>query len=1016
MVLEPASSIPQILLNLCETPVLPAANTQYEFVLPSGSAVLSFSSVEQVDDLDVNLIATTLLSPSMIVAAWEAILMERKLLVTSANSGVIPACCEFLRRAVAPFSIINTYVPLLPEQLLGTIEAPFPYLLGANSVLVKNCFIDTSEVLILDLDNRCIVEPQKKETLERAPAELREQLVGELNAILMGSLARYSERTQPTAPNGPYAVIHAMDYPFSEHAINARATAMLSVLIRTSLSLLTARCCRVRGFFYHQPSFEKGKKTMNTGFMKSNEVSYGCLQLLLIRSTGVTRIPCWFELDSQALLVYRYADEMPFLTMFNRNIISIFPSLIDPIDQVFDLTVKPNKQYAFEALDAESRSRWIEEIEGAIVAIRSAGAAPGVSSNVAESPRPGDSALSKRNLPKDEGKPNNIGLSSPEHELTLFRSALLQTQMAAYLKPRLEFDDYETILNELDLDCISLTEPAPGPSANVVFDTNGRSNHHRDDITMQRLVSLWNEHICNPQDDDADELSNARMTFIMGPDGFMETDIEMLKPDDDDIPDRSPSMALSSPVSPSKQPLEKAGFGSSLKNFFRRSSVDEKSSMSNDRPSKLVGLLQKSAAEAGQDFPNTLSTGANLLVKIKEKEELDKLDASCEMISDLHRCNDHDLKKAVVEERTWRILLLLGEQDALKNRYSALASLSGSQGASASVEGQVLTSFSSGSTSTTKSSLSIPGQPHVIRISVHSSDSEGSFSRSTAPDCSSSARGGNEAAKWLEGIINDTVLDEDDGCDCQCRGKNSAGSTVCTNTKCGKCGNNHAQYKWGKRLKQWSLLGFIDGAPMTPLATEGAEFSLPDGFTTTEASPSTVSSPKKDLGQVSNPQAPQRRKLNSTNSLESYRRLLTRELMDQVVASRNDESLHALFSVLRTLMGYVYEQSNEIDEAIYAYAEGCLMSQNRLMRCIVQKFVRSSVPSNGTEDVTTKVPSVCNAEDLKTFLVWTTGCGDIVKFQAFQLILELLFRTLSRRKVFVSSEDLNVRGSVSIPR
>lgn len=1009
MQLEAASSIPQILLNLCETPVLPAANTQYEFKLPSGSATLNFSSIEQVDDLDVNMIATTLLSPSMIVAAWEAILMERKLLVTSVNSGVIPACCEFLRRAVAPFSIINTYVPLLPEQLLGTIEAPFPYLLGANSVQVKNAFIDTSEVLILDIDNRCIVEPQIKETLVRAPADLRERLVAELNAILMGPMAKYCERTAPS--DDPTAMMSAK-YPFSEQSINARATAMLSVLIRTSISLLTARCCRIRGFFYHQPTFEKSGKSLSTGFNKSNDVAFGCLQLLLVRSTGVTRIPCWFEMDSQALLVYRYADEMPLLTVFNRNIVSIFPSLLDPVDQVFDLNVKPNKQYVFEALDSESRSRWIEEVENAIVSFRTGSSGAAASSTAVESPRAGDSIVSKKSFSRDDGKPSAV-VSSAEHELTLFRSALLETQMASYLKPKLEFDDYETILNELQLDCVSLTEPSPGPSPQLDMDSDDRATLNRDDITMKNLVSLWNEHVCTPLDEDSE--STARMTFIMGADGTVETDIEMLKDDDDDeIPDRSPSLAVASATSPNKtesQPQEKSGFGSSLKNFFRRSSTDDKPSASVDKLSKSVSQLQKSAADAGEE------PGANLLVKLKEKEELDKIDLCCEMITDLHRTNDHELKKTIIEERTWRIRLLLGDEDALKNRNAVLVPMSSAPATSSSGQKQLFPS-SSGARPRTKSVSKIAQQQYLVRISVYTSDPDQSDMRASGSDAMPS-RGGSEAAKWLEGIINDTVLDDEDVYVCQCSGNCNSGASLDV-SKCGKCGVNHVQYKWGKVLKQWSLLGFVD-APTSPVMRESDDVATPDGFTSSESSAvSPLVSPQKDLASLFQQQpastAPQRRKLNSSNSLENYRSRLIRELMDQVASSRNDESLHALFSVLRTLMGYVYERSNEVDEAIYAYAEGCLMGQNRLMRCIVQKFVRIGTHSNGFEDVINNEPRACNSNELETFLVWATGCGEIVKFQVFQFILELLFRTLSRRRMFVSAEEMNVRGTMSLPR
>lgn len=114
-------------------------------------------------------------------------------------------------------------------------------------------------------------------------------------------------------------------------------------------------------------------------------------------------------------------------------------------------------------------------------------------------------------------------------------------------------------------------------------------------------------------------------------------------------------------------------------------------------------------------------------------------------------------------------------------------------------------------------------------------------------------------------------------------------------------------------------------------------------------------------------------------------------------------------------MGYIYEQADNYEQALFAYSEGALMSQRRLMRNLVQKFANCYFPSKLGQNSSTlsKKPAefatVCSAEYLETFLLWATGCGDIVKLQAFQFISELLHRRLSR----LSGENMDTRGIMS---
>ena len=148
---EKAENILPILNILCELPVVPAAGAIYRLQLSHGSTSVKFNLADQVDDAAMDAIILTVMTPLMLVRAWESVVMERKVLVVSSIDSIITACCEYIRRLVLPLEVVNTYVPLLPPELVNTIEAPFPYLLGANSDVVRDSAVDISETVIIDL-------------------------------------------------------------------------------------------------------------------------------------------------------------------------------------------------------------------------------------------------------------------------------------------------------------------------------------------------------------------------------------------------------------------------------------------------------------------------------------------------------------------------------------------------------------------------------------------------------------------------------------------------------------------------------------------------------------------------------------------------------------------------------------------------------------------------------------------------------------------------------------------------
>lgn len=857
-------NIPQILLNFCETPVLPVANCEYVFRLSSGCTTLRFSKVEQVEDIDVSLTGLTLLSPSMMVSAWEAILMERKLLVVSTNSVIIPACCEFLRRTVLPLSVINTYVPLLPEQLMGTIEAPFPYVLGANSNLLRASDIDTSETLILDLDSRSIVQPEKKENIVEAPKELRERLLRTLNDILLGSLTRWIQRAVPGGDemrvSGGSATVDAISdtcNPLSAASVHSRATEVFNLFMQTNLSLLTARRCNITGFFRNPVKVTQ--RASNNGHMYKNGVTCGCMQMLSTRSSGNTQlIPCWFEMDSHCILVYQFADEIPLLSIFFRNVKSVSPSHMEPDGHVFDINVKPEKHYGFAAIDMETRSKWICEISRMILYYRSThGTSRGNGSMVHSTSA--DVSLGDL-VSLAESEKTNL----PESQLGEFRANLLQTQMVSYLKSKLEFEEYELVLNEIGLGSISMTECNGPPVLTVEPPTRFQSklsphSADKDEMAICSLVENWAAYVSEENEIDIEaEVDSIRDTIVIN---------------------------QSSPHSESRR----SGYKKSFKSFFKRVSgstveedIDEKRDSAGSQERAIsADELTLSSSKTGNLERNTI---INEAIKAQAKKDKAMIEAKTNAmqalrseIDDQHRLLEDELKTVIIEERTWRLKLLLGDKGALDDDKVTARRVSGSGRPSRSSRDSIIEKSLTGAAFPEAEPRPAPKGAHdfVERLRVYSNQKEDRvqisgklsitltvYSLDDDLDCddiavdasfSSATVKSVEEGVWLKGVIEGV---EDEGS--VDRSVDNSESEMTDVSMAGS--QDHSS--WKSTLNRWAKLGF-----------------------------------KK-----SNKSESTRRRLNVTNSLHAYRKRMLNELKEQTEECHFEEGAYPLYSVLRTMV------------------------------------------------------------------------------------------------------------------
>lgn len=132
--LEDSHRLYPILLGLCEIPIYPAYSINYDVHLSHGKASIEFSCTEQVNDTDSNYIVLNVLTPNMLVSAWEAMILERKVLVVSSITAILTPVCEFIRRIILPLPCVNAFIPVLPANMIDAIDAPVRLCPAAHSL------------------------------------------------------------------------------------------------------------------------------------------------------------------------------------------------------------------------------------------------------------------------------------------------------------------------------------------------------------------------------------------------------------------------------------------------------------------------------------------------------------------------------------------------------------------------------------------------------------------------------------------------------------------------------------------------------------------------------------------------------------------------------------------------------------------------------------------------------------------------------------------------------------------
>lgn len=696
---ESLSTLPQVMSTLCEFPIIDTAGARYEVKMSGATLPLQFNRLGMVDDFDMYTIALRLLSPQMMVDAWECLMLEYKVLVVASSKEVIPLCCEFLRRMVSPLVVVNTYVPLLPSSLLNAIEAPFPYLLGAQVDDVLSNFIDLTDTAVIYLDEQRVQLPHNEMTPphEMAPKSLKTSLIKEINGILMKGLSDWVARPCDSTERlltimSPPNEASCSSHPMSANVQINQAVKIFEIFLWQNLSLLGARHCDVRAFYrqcerpyYQSPDGEpmsskdsvfrmnvpkhRGAdgRVSSMGFSCRSGVYCGCMQLLNERKDIdiLQFLPCWVELDKERLAVHEFADEMPLISVLAKNIMAVSPSAAEPEGHVFDLHVGSQMTYRFAATDPDSRREWIRVIEKMTTK-----KAPNPLANVAHVMTPtrsdssGDLSASAKNLHIVTDLDSSLDVSSvsDDDQISAFRMHVGHTQMVSYYKSSTDFEEYEAVLtgpgHRLESSCVltsgevmtrtdgSLTAEMPTPKPTL--HARKSSSHLRESDTelcspvfLKDLVNMWKLFISDEvhETDLASEIeSMSSATVKSSTTLWLRQSVDYLK---------------ASYLFLGKKPRDYRGQKESLK--LSASAVQDGLNIENAEKEKnfLTNLFFKSSAKEDQKKENV---GANFKKAASNmiKTELNLRNAASETIQRLaasHRQCEADLRKMLVNEK-----------------------------------------------------------------------------------------------------------------------------------------------------------------------------------------------------------------------------------------------------------------------------------------------------------------------------------------------------------------------------
>ncbi|XP_071434908.1 DENN domain-containing protein 2D [Pithys albifrons albifrons] len=124
------------------------------------------------------------LSPDLILRIFGSAVLERRLIFLAEELSVLSQCIHAVAALLYPFSWAHTYIPVVPECLLGTVCCPTPFMVGIQKRHLEQVLEQPmEEALMVDLCQGRII---------RAVGDEEQILPGKLQDEVLMSLNRHS--------------------------------------------------------------------------------------------------------------------------------------------------------------------------------------------------------------------------------------------------------------------------------------------------------------------------------------------------------------------------------------------------------------------------------------------------------------------------------------------------------------------------------------------------------------------------------------------------------------------------------------------------------------------------------------------------------------------------------------------------------------------------------------------------------------------------------------------------------
>ena len=172
IVLDEGKDISNFMKNLIYEIPVPLEGKKINFYVPYHLSHIEISNYITTDLPLVNYnlkIIFTYLSFENILIIFQLLLFEQKVLFISNNLYLLTVIQECFKSLLYPLKWVNTYIPVLSEELLKFLQSFMPFIMGINENNYPLCleYLDSEEIFIVNINRDTIVVSKSNKKINR---------------------------------------------------------------------------------------------------------------------------------------------------------------------------------------------------------------------------------------------------------------------------------------------------------------------------------------------------------------------------------------------------------------------------------------------------------------------------------------------------------------------------------------------------------------------------------------------------------------------------------------------------------------------------------------------------------------------------------------------------------------------------------------------------------------------------------------------------------------------------------